>query len=380
VTLTVNGGSSSTGNPAPDLNPFKLLWQIGLDDSPTSVPYVPYGEFSIENRVDDAAPGRVTRIPGDPLYSATTNPDRDDDYYCKGVYPVGFNGLMASLNVPNQEPYAAWERALSNVDKTNRVHFVLGVNDANPATQLRLTFELPTGGFRYGAPINRMGGGFGVHDVVIRFRNGKGVSTVIYSNRLDRATKVTVDIPAAKVAATAGANSIEFVRVGPNPQATSYWIVFDYLSLESAIPKSLTSLVGVQGVALSAPSATSTGVRAAAGSGVFRSGSGAIPQSVGDGAVLQSGEFGGLQYLTLTYSRPEPAPGGVAYRVEASGDLRNWSENGVVPVRDVLEGAFRRITVRDSIPLSITPQRFLRLRVDAEDPDSNVPALGGASE
>ncbi|MFO1460131.1 MAG: hypothetical protein U1G08_12055 [Verrucomicrobiota bacterium] len=380
VTLSVNGGSSSTGNPAPELNPFKLLWQIGQDDNPTSVPYIPYGEFTIENRIDDLAPGRVTRLPGDPLYSATANPDRDDDYYCKGIYPVGFNGLTANLNVPNQEPYAAWERALSTADKTNRVHFILGVNDANPASQLRLSFEFPIAGFRFGAPINRMGVGFGVHDVVVRFRNGKGVSTVIYSNRLDRATKVSVDIPVAKVAATAGANSIEFVRVGPNPLATSYWIVFDYLSLESAVPKTLTSLVGVQSDVQSAPTAAAVGGRVARASGILHSDSAARSLSIGDHVVLHSGEFGGLQYLTLTYNRPEPAPDGIVYRVEASGDLQNWSGNGVITVEDILEGSNRRVTVRDSIPLSITPRRFLRLRVDAQDQDSSIPVPMGASE
>ncbi|MBL9174674.1 MAG: hypothetical protein JNL10_14145 [Verrucomicrobiales bacterium] len=373
LTHVVNGGSGSSGNPPPELAPFKLLWQIGKDDVPGTVPYDPYGEFSFENRIDDLAPGRVTRLPGDPLYSATANPDRDDDYYCVGVFPVGFNGLRAALNVPKQEPYTAWERALSNADKTNRVHFMLGANDVNPASRLRLNFELPTGGFRYGAPINRLGGGFGTHDLVVRFKNGKGVSTVIYSNRLERATRVSFEVPVSKVFATAGANSIEFIRVGPNAQSVAYWLVFDYVSLESAVPKSVTTLAGVQSLAARAAAASSVGLRLSGGPILSRSGAGSSSPVAGGGIVQEVVMSGGQRYLSLTYSKPEPAPADVVYRVEASGNLLDWSESGLVPMGSVLEGEFRKVTVRDSIPLSTTPSRYMRLRIE------NLDAEGGDS-
>ena len=380
VTLTVNGGSSSTGNPPPELNPFKLLWRIGQNDNPAVLPYLPYGEFTIENYINDLAPGRVTRVPGDPLYVATANPDRDDDYYCKGVFPVGFNGLRASLNVPNQEPYSAWERALTSGDRTNRVHFILGVNDANPASRIRLNFELPVAGFRLGAPINRMGVGFGVHDVVVRFRNGRGVSTVIYSNRLDRASNVSIDVPASRVAATAGANSIEFVRTGPNPASVAYWILFDFVSLETAVPKTVASLAGVQGFVSTSSVAEAKNLLARGSSSMIPSGSKSPSQPSGQDVVHRVRDFGGMPYLTLTYFKPEPVPSGTVYRVESSGDLRVWTEDGVVPVEDVLDGASRRITVRDSIPLSITPHRFLRLRIDSQDGESGADVPGAASE
>jgi hypothetical protein len=73
------------------------VWFIGVDEDPLASGYNATDEFSQENFINDLRPGKVTRIPGDPLYNAGNNPDRDDDYYLAGTYPIGFNGLTTNL-------------------------------------------------------------------------------------------------------------------------------------------------------------------------------------------------------------------------------------------------------------------------------------------
>lgn len=74
---------------------------------------------------------------------------------------------------------------------------------------------------------------------------------------------------------------------------------------------------------------------------------------------------GSGEYLAFTYIRPEPAPASVTYRVEGSSDLSaaSWSDTGIVPVSSFVNGGLRTITVRDSTPMSVGNQRFLRLKV-----------------
>ncbi|MCW5557130.1 MAG: PQQ-dependent sugar dehydrogenase, partial [Verrucomicrobiae bacterium] len=125
--------------------PVRKVWQIGTDNLPNEVPYAPSGEFSAENGRNDAAPGAVTRIPGDPQYHAGANPEADDDFYFAGTYPAGFNGLAAMLSVPNDEPPAAWERAHTSTDLTNRVHFTLVPTQVTATAGLRLRIEFSGG-------------------------------------------------------------------------------------------------------------------------------------------------------------------------------------------------------------------------------------------
>ncbi|MEI7864878.1 MAG: fibronectin type III domain-containing protein [Chthoniobacterales bacterium] len=73
----------------------------------------------------------------------------------------------------------------------------------------------------------------------------------------------------------------------------------------------------------------------------------------------------GSTYLTLTYARPEPAPGGVTYVPEACGDLASWSGSGLVEVSSTVSNGVRTITVRDGTANGSTPRRFLRLKVTA---------------
>lgn len=212
---------------------WRAMWQIGMDEDPFAGGYDATDEFSQENFVNDLRPGRVTRLPGDPLYNAANNPGQDDDFYCAGTYPIGFNGLTTNLPVPFQEPNLAWERALTSDDRTNRVHFILSSAQAGALSRLRLSFEMVWGGVWFGAPINQSGEDFGPHDLVVRFRNAAGAGTLLYSNRVDRDTRIVLDFNAVSVAASAGPNTIEFARVGPFAANTGYWIQFDYAQLEA---------------------------------------------------------------------------------------------------------------------------------------------------
>src|SRR6185436_19158023 len=109
----------------------------------------------------------------------------------------------------------------------------LSGTQAGPISRLRLSFELVWGGVWYGAPTNASVEGFGFHDVVVRFKNSVGLGTLVYSNRLDRDTRIILDFPATNVSASAGPNTIEFVRTGPTTSNVSYWIQFDYAQLEA---------------------------------------------------------------------------------------------------------------------------------------------------
>ena len=216
---------------APATAALQPVWQIGVDDDPFSSGYNPTHEFSQENGVNDPRPGQVTRLPGDPLYNAANNPTADDDFYLAGTYPIGFNNLTTNLPVPNPEPDIAWERALTDGDKTNRIHFFLNSTQTNALSRLRLSFELDWGGVWLGAPINTNGEGFGKHDIQVRFK-GAGASVLLLAKTIDRATRFVIDFPATNVLASAGPNTIEIIRTGPITPNISYWVQFDYVKLE----------------------------------------------------------------------------------------------------------------------------------------------------
>ncbi|OYV05440.1 MAG: hypothetical protein CFE26_11570, partial [Verrucomicrobiales bacterium VVV1] len=203
------------------------LWQIGDDEDPFATGYAPTNEFSQENGGSDAAPGVVTRIPGDPLYNAGSNPSRDDHFYQAGTYPIGFNGLTSTLVVPNPEPATAFERALVNSNPTNYIHFPLNAAQAGPQSRLRLTFELVYGGTW--SPVTFDGDNFGTHNIEVRFGN----TLILQRSGVDRGTRFTLDIPASSVSAVNGANTLQFTRTGPTPAAGSYaWIQFDFVKME----------------------------------------------------------------------------------------------------------------------------------------------------
>jgi len=207
-------------------------WLIGAADraadSPPGVPYEPYKEFAVENALVDTPPGAVTRSPGDPEYDANNNPGPDDDFYLDGWYPAGFNRLASSIRVPQPEPAAAWERAISVRDPVNRIHFILAPEEEGMETKIQLRMELTRGGYKQNGEVQA---GFYDHDVVIRFYNAEGQGTVLYANRISRSTTLDLEFTAAQVGAKPGPNTLSIARVGPSPAGISAWVNFNYLEL-----------------------------------------------------------------------------------------------------------------------------------------------------
>ncbi|MBL9173752.1 MAG: hypothetical protein JNL10_09480, partial [Verrucomicrobiales bacterium] len=203
---------------------LRYLWQIGTEATPGNS-----GEFSSQNNINDLAPGKVTRLASDPEYNAGTNPTADDDYYFEGIYPAGFNNLTSLIQVPNDEPTTAWESSHTLGDLTNRIHFRLGPAQVVGGSQLRFSFKFYTGA-RYS---NNIVQSFGDHDIVVRFRNGLGAASILYSGRISAATNMSLLFGATGAQATLGPNTIEIVRTGPTAVNTSYWITYDYLRLEA---------------------------------------------------------------------------------------------------------------------------------------------------
>jgi hypothetical protein len=91
------------------------------------------------------------------------------------------------------------------------------------------------------------------------------------------------------------------------------------------------------------------------------------PATSGNGGHLSSGTMtdAGNDYLTFTYIRPEPAPTGITYTVQASTDLTptNWSASGLVQVSSTVNAGLRTITVRDNTPITGGGRSYMRLRV-----------------
>ncbi len=201
----------------------ETVWLIGVDEDPFASGYNATDEFSSENYINDPRPGTIY----------TTNaPVVDDDFYFPGTFPIGFNGLTTNRTVLTAETNRGWERALTDGDRTNRVHFFLNSAQAGSQSRFRASFELVQGGI-WLPLLGQSGEGFGVHDIIVRFRNSAGATTLIYSNRIDRDTRIVVDFPASSVAASAGPNTMEFARSGPFTANTGYWIQFDYAQLEA---------------------------------------------------------------------------------------------------------------------------------------------------
>lgn len=73
----------------------------------------------------------------------------------------------------------------------------------------------------------------------------------------------------------------------------------------------------------------------------------------------------GTDYLTFTYTRPEPAPSGITYIVESSPDLTpaSWTTSGLIQIGNTNNGATRTITIRDNTPMTGNSRRFMRLRI-----------------
>jgi uncharacterized protein (DUF1800 family) len=210
---------------------FQTLWEIGSEDNPLSYNFTPRHGLAWLNWNNDPAPGQVTRLLGDPLYSPTNNPKADDDFYLTGFYPAGFNFLTNDLNVPNTEPNSAFKSQLGTGDSTNRIHFILDPASAGNLSRLRVAFDMDLGGFATNYPVNVTGDWFGQHDIVLRIKNSV-TNAVVFAQRVDRRSNFIVDFNARDVGAFAGPTTLEFVRTGPDAPNVLSWVAMDYVKLE----------------------------------------------------------------------------------------------------------------------------------------------------
>jgi len=207
----------------------RAVFWIGEDDDPDQTPYLPYDEFRPQNDLNDPPPGRATRPPEDPDHIAAGNPGADDDFYVRGNYPKGFNGLGERLVLPFDEPSEAWEFSLNSTDLTNRIHFRLTEAQAVSETWMRVVAEFPVGGSISGGSVLP---GFADHDVAVSFRNAVGQVTEVASRRLSAPGLLVAEFNLGAVGAAAGPNTLEWVRTGPVTPGTAYWLNFDYVRIE----------------------------------------------------------------------------------------------------------------------------------------------------
>jgi hypothetical protein len=209
---------------------FRTVWQVGTPAPPGANAGTASGEFTVQNGVNDLPPGKVTRLPGDPLYSELSNPTADDDFYFSGNYPASYNGSVGALSIPNDEPAVAFESALTSGDRTNRIHFLLTAAQVAERARLKISFRFAGGG-EFSNKISLPG--FGTHDVAVNLKNRSGVVTPLYSARLTQPTEGLIDVLATAAQAQLGPNSLEFIRNGPQETNHGYFVSFDYVRIES---------------------------------------------------------------------------------------------------------------------------------------------------
>ncbi|MDP3849052.1 MAG: hypothetical protein Q8Q59_01005 [Luteolibacter sp.] len=94
---------------------------------------------------------------------------------------------------------------------------------------------------------------------------------------------------------------------------------------------------------------------------------GLSPDTNGNGGHLGYGSVneGGSDYLSFTYTRPEPPPTDITYSVQASSDLStgSWSTSGLTESGSTVNAGLRTITIRDNVPMLAPNRRFMRLEV-----------------
>jgi len=81
--------------------------------------------------------------------------------------------------------------------------------------------------------------------------------------------------------------------------------------------------------------------------------------------VVDLEDFSGITHLTLTLTRPRPAPGDISYHFEYREGLQlgNWSAAEVVPGYPIPNGPSETIKVRDPESSAAKTKDFMRLRV-----------------
>ncbi len=180
---------------------FAPVWQLGTDDASSA----PFSQESFNSNV----------APGSPSV-------KDDDYYFAGIHPAPVGTLVTN------EDITLFERAITQGDPRNRIHFPLTAAQASITSRLRITVDLIGGG----AWINGSLPGFSRHDVAVTL-NGQPVGS---RNGIIANTTLVFTISAASVAAVTGANTLQIERTGG---PAGGYINFDFIKLE-ADPDALT--------------------------------------------------------------------------------------------------------------------------------------------
>ncbi|MCW5559504.1 MAG: cadherin repeat domain-containing protein, partial [Verrucomicrobiae bacterium] len=115
------------------------------------------------------------------------------------------------------------------------MHFTLDASQVGGTNPIVLRAEFAQGGWSAGGTTQS---GFSSHDIVVRFRSGAGAVTEVFSGTFTAAGDVVASFTPIQVQATAGANSIEMVRSGPQVTGNSYWILYDYVLLTTPVQPS----------------------------------------------------------------------------------------------------------------------------------------------
>ncbi|MGJ8695767.1 MAG: hypothetical protein ACSHYF_05575 [Verrucomicrobiaceae bacterium] len=190
---------------------FRELWHLGENDGNA-------GEFTQEIGGSAPEPGSASK--------------RDDDYYFAGIYPAPIGELTENETITdavdtsnNSANPTGFERAVTHTNTNGRIHFNMSPSEADPNAVYRLTVRLVDGGFWDGAA----NGGFGTHDVEVRFNDAVvHTATDIIEDR-----EIVETLDPATVGAVSGPNKIEIIRTGGvNNGTVNGWIQFDDIALE----------------------------------------------------------------------------------------------------------------------------------------------------
>ncbi len=142
---------------------------------------------------------------------------------------------------------------------------------------------------------------------------------------------------------------------------------YDFSFAASGTPTGYQSWLLANGLPMDASGAGSATANPASDglSNLLKYALGLSPDISGHGGRLGSGTVTDSKnrYLSLTYTRPEPAPSGITYSVEAASDITSWTSSGVMETGNFVADGLRTITLRDAVPLSGSPKRFMHLKV-----------------
>ena len=174
---------------------FDIVWKLGIDDGSQH-------EFSQESFFSNAAPGSAAA--------------KDDDYYFTGSYPAPV-GTLTSDEILTQ-----FERAITEGDPNNRIHFNLTASQASTTSRFRLRVDFLQAGWWTGSA---SGPGYGLRDITLRI-NG---SAILSLSDVSADQMLDVFFTGQDFAPVAGENVVEISRTAGSG---GDWVQVDYAQLE----------------------------------------------------------------------------------------------------------------------------------------------------